>query len=67
VDQFEQIIATNLTGVCFAIQAALPVLRTGAAVVLIGSGSCLDRNAATYAATKGGALDRTRDGGRTVA
>ncbi len=34
---FEQVIRTNLTGVFFTIQAALPHLRDGASVILNGS------------------------------
>jgi NAD(P)-dependent dehydrogenase (short-subunit alcohol dehydrogenase family) len=37
VERFEQILATNLTGVFFTVQAALPYLRNGASVILIGS------------------------------
>ncbi len=36
-DQFERIIATNVTGVFFTVQAAQPFLRQGASVILIGS------------------------------
>jgi NAD(P)-dependent dehydrogenase (short-subunit alcohol dehydrogenase family) len=36
-EQFDRIIATNLTGVFFTVQAALPFLRPGASVILIGS------------------------------
>jgi NAD(P)-dependent dehydrogenase (short-subunit alcohol dehydrogenase family) len=36
-EQFEQIMTTNVTGVFLTVQAALPFLREGASVVLIGS------------------------------
>jgi NAD(P)-dependent dehydrogenase (short-subunit alcohol dehydrogenase family) len=36
-EQFERIIATNVTGVFFTVQAAQPFLRPGASVILIGS------------------------------
>jgi NAD(P)-dependent dehydrogenase (short-subunit alcohol dehydrogenase family) len=55
VAQFERIIATNLTGVFFTVQAALPYLHAGASVILIGSvHSVLGMPGwAAYAATKG--------------
>lgn len=55
VEQFEQIIATNLTGVFFTVQAALPFLRSGASVILIGSVHSLIGMPewSAYAATKG--------------
>ncbi|MBS2029949.1 MAG: SDR family oxidoreductase [Deltaproteobacteria bacterium] len=37
VEAFEQILRTNVTGVFFTVQAALPYLREGGAVVLNGS------------------------------
>jgi NAD(P)-dependent dehydrogenase (short-subunit alcohol dehydrogenase family) len=37
VELFQRIIATNVTGVFFTVQAALPYLRPGASVILIGS------------------------------
>jgi NAD(P)-dependent dehydrogenase (short-subunit alcohol dehydrogenase family) len=36
-EQFEQVMSTNVTGVFFTIQAALPYLRDGGSVILIGS------------------------------
>lgn len=36
-EQFDRIIDTNLTGVFFAVQAALPHLNDGASVILVGS------------------------------
>jgi NAD(P)-dependent dehydrogenase (short-subunit alcohol dehydrogenase family) len=55
VEQFEQIIATNLTGVFFTVQAALPFLSTNASVILIGSVHAKIGMAgwAAYSATKG--------------
>jgi NAD(P)-dependent dehydrogenase (short-subunit alcohol dehydrogenase family) len=55
VEQFEQIIATNLTGVFFTVQAALPFLSTNASVILLGSVHAKIGMAgwAAYSATKG--------------
>jgi NAD(P)-dependent dehydrogenase (short-subunit alcohol dehydrogenase family) len=55
LERFEQIIATNLTGVFFTVQAALPYLRDGASIILIGSvhASLGMPEWSAYAATKG--------------
>jgi NAD(P)-dependent dehydrogenase (short-subunit alcohol dehydrogenase family) len=60
--QFEQIIATNLTGVFFTVQAAVPFLRAGASVILIGSVHAVlgVPGWAAYAATKGAIRSMTR-------
>ncbi len=36
-EQFERVLSTNVTGVFFTVQAALPFLRSGGSVILIGS------------------------------
>ncbi len=36
-EQFERVLSTNVTGVFFTVQAALPLLRSGGSVILIGS------------------------------
>lgn len=53
---FEQVIRTNLTGVFFTVQAALPHLNDGASVVLNGSVISVQGNPgySAYAASKGG-------------
>ncbi|MGK9165751.1 SDR family oxidoreductase [Inquilinus limosus] len=53
---FEQIIRTNLTGVFFTVQAALPHLKDGASVILNGSVHSLlgVPGYSAYAAAKGG-------------
>lgn len=55
VEQFEQVISTNLTGVFFTVQAALPFLREGSSVILIGSVHAVIGMPqwSAYAATKG--------------
>jgi NAD(P)-dependent dehydrogenase (short-subunit alcohol dehydrogenase family) len=41
-DQFDKIIGTNLKGVLFTVQSALPWLKSGASVVVIGSTASVD-------------------------
>ena len=55
VEQFERIMATNVTGVFLTVQAAAPYLRPGASVVLIGSVHAVlgMPGYAAYAASKG--------------
>lgn len=62
VERFEQIIATNLTGVFFTVQAALPFLRTGSSVILIGSvhASLGMPEWSAYAASKGAIRSMSR-------
>jgi NAD(P)-dependent dehydrogenase (short-subunit alcohol dehydrogenase family) len=54
--QFEQILATNVTGVFLTVQAAAPYLKPGASVILIGSvhGEMGMAGYAAYAASKAG-------------
>jgi NAD(P)-dependent dehydrogenase (short-subunit alcohol dehydrogenase family) len=54
-EQFERIMATNVTGVFFTVQAAAPYLRQGASVILIGSVHAVAGvpGYAAYAASKG--------------
>jgi NAD(P)-dependent dehydrogenase (short-subunit alcohol dehydrogenase family) len=54
-ERFEQILATNVSGVFFTVQAALPYLRDGASVILIGSvhASLGVPEWSAYAASKG--------------
>ncbi|WP_158917155.1 SDR family oxidoreductase [Caulobacter sp. S45] len=53
---FESILRTNLTGVFFTVQAALPYLKAGASVILNGSVTATigAPGLAAYSATKGG-------------
>lgn len=61
-EQFDRIIDTNLTGVFFAVQAALPYLRDGGSVILIGSvhAKLGMPGWAAYAATKGAVSSMAR-------
>ena len=54
-EQFEQILRTNVTGVFFTVQGALPYLREGASVVLNGSvvAALGPAGSAAYVASKG--------------
>lgn len=54
-EQFEQILKTNVTGVFFTVQGALPYLRDGASVVLNGSvvATLGPAGSAAYVASKG--------------
>lgn len=61
-ERFEQIIATNLNGVFFTVQAALPHLREGGSVILNGSVHAVlgSPGYSAYAATKAGVRAMTR-------
>lgn len=56
LESFERVIRTNLTGVFFTVQAALPHLNDGASIILNGSVISALGHAgyAAYAASKGG-------------
>jgi NAD(P)-dependent dehydrogenase (short-subunit alcohol dehydrogenase family) len=60
---FETIISTNLTGVFFTVQAALPHLRAGASVILNGSVHAVlgMPGSAAYAASKAGVRAMVRN------
>ena len=61
-DAFDAIIRTNVTGVFFTVQAALPHLNDGASIVLNGSVHAVlgVPGYAAYAAAKGGVRSMTR-------
>ncbi|HTH99069.1 MAG TPA: SDR family oxidoreductase [Stellaceae bacterium] len=63
LEAFQQIINTNLTGVFFTVQAALPHLNDGASIILNGSVHAVlgMPGWAGYAATKGGVRAMTRN------
>jgi NAD(P)-dependent dehydrogenase (short-subunit alcohol dehydrogenase family) len=63
LEQFETIIRTNLTGVFFTVQAALPYLNDNSSVILNGSVHAVLGVAgwSAYAATKGGVRSMTRN------
>ena len=54
--QFDKIIGTNLKGVLFTVQAALPLLRPGASIIIIGSTASIDppTQMSVYGASKAG-------------
>ncbi len=54
--QFDRIIGTNLKGVLFTVQAALPLLQSGASVIVIGSTASIDPppSMSVYGASKAG-------------
>jgi NAD(P)-dependent dehydrogenase (short-subunit alcohol dehydrogenase family) len=60
---FEEIVRTNLTAVFFTVQAALPELRDGSAVILNGSVHAVMGMPgwSAYAAAKGGVRSMTRN------
>lgn len=60
--QFERIMATNVTGVFLTVQAAAPYLRKGASVILIGSVHAVlgMPGYSAYAASKGAVRAMTR-------
>lgn len=55
-DQFDKVIGTNLKGVLLTVQGALPMLRSGAAVIIIGSTASVapPPQMSLYGATKAG-------------
>jgi NAD(P)-dependent dehydrogenase (short-subunit alcohol dehydrogenase family) len=55
-DQFDKIIGINLKGVLFTVQSALPWLKSGASVVVIGSTASVDPppQMSVYGAAKAG-------------
>jgi NAD(P)-dependent dehydrogenase (short-subunit alcohol dehydrogenase family) len=63
LEQFETIIRTNLTGVFFTVQSALPHLNDNSSVILNGSVHAVLGAAgwSAYAATKGGVRSMTRN------
>jgi len=62
-EQFDEVLRTNLTGAFLTIKSALPLLRTGASIVLNGSISEYiggPSGAGCYAASKGGMHSMSR-------
>ena len=62
-EQFDEVLRTNLTGVFLTIKSALPLLRTGASIVLNGSIAeyiGAPSGAGCYAASKGGMHSMSR-------
>jgi NAD(P)-dependent dehydrogenase (short-subunit alcohol dehydrogenase family) len=53
-DQFDRQFATNVKGVVFTVQAALPLMRPGASIVIVGSTASIDPGPtmSIYGATK---------------
>src|SRR4030081_1656299 len=68
---FDEVLRTNVTGAFLTIQAALPLLRAGASIILNGSIAPIvgfPPGAGFYAASKGGpSRDEPVDGGRARA
>jgi len=62
VEAFEQILRTNITGVFFTVQAALPYLNDGASVILNGSvmSQMGSPGSSAYAASKAGVRGMSR-------
>src|SRR3982074_3730643 len=64
---FDEVLRTNVTGVFLTVQAALPLLRTGASIILNGSiapSAGIPNGRGFYAASKGGlhAMSRSMAG-----
>ncbi len=62
LDKFEEILKTNVTGVFFTIQAAVPHMNAGASIILNGSvvASLGNPERSAYAASKAGVAAMTR-------
>lgn len=57
-EDFDRLVSTNLKGVFFTVQRALPFLRAGSSVILLASlaGRAGTRNFSVYCATKAGVI-----------